>query len=156
MCLWLCSAFAFIVLNPWDGSRQTKTNKPFQHLPLQEAVKVHAVLIVCKRSSTQVLVGSPGPTQKHQWLSQSTPDNITPAEKNKKYKTEKNRCPGESEGKTTHLRQSLKISLQGLSSRFSLHLSAKTSATSTRCGDCNDTRKHTWSQRMHTHKFNSS
>lgn len=35
---------------------------PLQHLPLQEAVKVHAVLVVCKRSSTQVLMDGPEPT----------------------------------------------------------------------------------------------
>lgn len=52
----------------------------------------------------------------------------------------------------THLWQLLKISLHGLSSRFSLHWSAKTSAMSTRWGDYINTCKHTqWHIRTHTH-----
>lgn len=50
----------------------------------------------------------------------------------------------------THLRQLLKISLHGLSSRFSLHWSAKTSATSTRWGDyttCKQTHSSTRNER---------
>lgn len=35
---------------------------PLQHLPLQEAVEVHAVLVVCERSSTQVVVDGPDAT----------------------------------------------------------------------------------------------
>lgn len=35
---------------------------PLQHLPLQESVKVHAVLVVCEWSFTQVVMDGPGPT----------------------------------------------------------------------------------------------
>lgn len=35
---------------------------PLQHLPLQEAVEEHAVLVISKRSSAQVLVDGPDPT----------------------------------------------------------------------------------------------
>lgn len=38
---------------------ETKPNKPLQHLPLKEAVKVHAVLVVCIRSSTQIVMDRP-------------------------------------------------------------------------------------------------
>lgn len=113
-------------------------NIPLQHLPLQEAVKVHAVLVVCERSSVQVLVDCPDQTQTHTYtLKLSLQKSSVVAQMMQLVR----QVWGDE--KVTHLRQLLKISLHGLSSRFSLHWSANTSAMSTRWGDCVDTGKHT-------------
>lgn len=43
-------------------SVQKRSKQPLQHLPLQESVKVHGVLVVFKRCPTQVVMNGPGQT----------------------------------------------------------------------------------------------
>lgn len=150
-----CSSLAFMVYNhERDSDKQKK-----QTFPASSTAGSGQSTCCSDSLQTELHSGTRGRLwsnrkEKHRWLSQITLKDKTPAKKKrvmwlKKYGSKKKQVTGESEGTATHLRQSLKISLQGLSSRFSLHRSAKTSSMSTRCGDCINTCKQTHT-RTHT------
>lgn len=133
-------------------SEQKISKQPLEHLPLQESVKVHGVLVVFKRSPTQVVMNGPGQTHStSQRTLRQHSYNWCNVMWCKLYMAGRKQVRLQQTGEgtaPTHLRQLLKISLHGLSSRFSLHWSAKTSAMSTRWGDYISTCKHT---QWHTH-----